>query len=222
MPLARSLYLFPLALACGTLFAQEPSPKSEEKPTVEDGAQSRDKEKEKSSFRHYRHSRRHRHSTFSASVQANAPLRDLKESLDSRTGYGLGLQWTHDHGDWHASRTRLEWNTFPESGPVPAAGTAAYTKTYAKNYILSFDHLFKLNTGTTQAYLVGGLGGARWCIEQTTATSYDSRWTTKLALTGGVGVQFAKRVNLEARYVMSSVGKTFDANTLQASLGFRF
>jgi opacity protein-like surface antigen len=146
------------------------------------------------------------------------PLRDLKESLDQRTGYGLGAQWTHEHGDWHASRTRLEWNTFPESGPVGAAGT----KTYAKNYILSFDHLFKLNTGTTQAYVVGGLGGARWCLEQTTATTYDSRWTTKLAITGGVGVQFANRVNLEARYVVSSVGKTFDANTLQASLGFRF
>ncbi len=218
MPLARSLYLLPLALAWGTLFAQEPTPKPEEKPVIEDGAQSRDKDKEKSSFRHYRHSHRHRHSTFSATVQAVMPLRDLKESLDQRTGYGLGAQWTHEHGDWHASRTRLEWNTFPESGPVGAAGT----KTYAKNYILSFDHLFKLNTGTTQAYVVGGLGGARWCFEQTTATTYDSRWTTKLAITGGVGVQFANRVNLEARYVVSSVGKTFDANTLQASLGFRF
>jgi len=212
------LYLLPLALTWGTLFAQESTPKPMEKPVLEDGAQSRDKDKEKSSFRHYRHSRRHRHSTFTASVQANAPLRDLKKSLDGRTGLGLGAQWTRDHGDWHASRTRLEWNTFPESNPVGATGT----KTYVKNYILSFDHLFKLNTGSTQAYLVGGLGGARWCIEQTTATTYDSRWTTKLAITGGVGVQFAKRVNLEARYVVSSVDKTFDANTLQASLGFRF
>jgi len=96
------------------------------------------------------------------------------------------------------------------------------TKTYAKNYILSFDHLFKLNRGSHQAYVVAGLGGARWGVEQSTGALRSSDWTTKLAITGGVGVQLADRVNLEARYVVSSIGKTFDANTLQASLGWRF
>ena len=84
------------------------------------------------------------------------PLRDLKESLDGRTGYGLGVQWTHDHGDWHASRTRLEWNTFTEG--IAATGT----RTYAKNFILSWDHLFKLNKGQSQAYLVAGVGNIIW------------------------------------------------------------
>jgi hypothetical protein len=164
------------------------------------------------------HCFRHRHSVFGAYVQADFPLRELKEKLDRRTGFGLGMQWTRDRGDWNASRTRLEWNTFAESHPVGALGTT----TYAKNYVLSFDHLFKLNRGAHQMYLVAGMGGARWYLEQNTGALRNSFWTTKLAFTGGLGVQLAERVNLETRYVVSSIGKTFDGNMLQASLGWRF
>jgi hypothetical protein len=211
MPLARSLYLLPLALAGASLAAQEPAPKPAEKAPAGATEQHAEKKRDHARFCHHP-------SVFGAYIQADAPLRDLKENLDRRTGLGLGVQWTHDHGDWNASRTRLEWNTFPEGGPVGAAGT----RTYAKNYILSFDHLFKLNQGWSQAYLVAGLGGARWDVEQTTGAQHASNWTTKLAFTGGVGVQLGGRVNLEARYVVSSVSSTFDANTLQASLGWRF
>ena len=211
MPLARSLYLVPLACAGLALAAQEAPSKPEAKAPVAEP------QREEGDC-HVRFRFRHHHSVFGAYVQADVPLRDLKENLDRRTGLGLGVQWTRDQGDWNASRTRLEWNTFPEGGAVGASGT----RTYAKNVILSFDHLFKLNQGSTQAYLVAGLGGARWDLEQTTAGQRSSLWTTKLALTGGVGVQLGERVNLEARYVVSSVGSTFDANALQASLGWRF
>ena len=215
MPLVRSLYLLPLALAGTLLAAQEPAPKPEAKAPASDSGDSGPRtERERHPFRcHVRF-----HSTFGAYVQADAPLRDLKTNLDRRTGLGLGVQWTHEDGDWNASRTRLEWNTFPEGGPVGSAGT----RTYAKNYVLSFDHLFKLNQGWGQAYLVAGVGGARWDVEQTTGALRTSDWTTKLVFTGGVGVQLGRRVNLEARYAVSSVSSTFDANTLQASLGWRF
>ncbi len=211
MPLARSLYLVPLAFAGAALAAQEAAPRPEAKAPVAEPA------KEDSDC-HVRFRFHHHPSVFGAYVQAVAPLRDLKESLDRRTGLGLGVQWTHDHGDWNASRTRLEWNTFPEGGAVGPQGT----RTYAKNVILSFDHLFKLNQGWSQAYLVAGLGGARWDLEQTTAGQRTSLWTTKLAVTAGAGVQLGRRVNLEVRYVVSSVASTFDANTLQTSLGWRF
>ena len=214
MPLARSLYFLSVAFACASLWAQEPAPKPAEK--APEATETKTECTKQDKHCHIYH--RHYHSKFGAYVQAIAPLRELKTSLDGRTGYGLGVQWTHDHGDWNASRTRLEWNTFPESVPVGLQGT----KTYAKNYTLSFDHLFKLNQGTSRVYLVAGLGGVRWDLEQTTAGVRNSEWTTKLALTGGLGVQIAERVNLEARYVASSVGRTFDANTLQASLGWRF
>jgi len=216
MPLARSLYLLPLTLA---LTAQEPvpAPSPVEKPAE---AKAEDAGKRaKAEFRHSHHRFNFRyHPIFGAFAQAALPLRDLKENLGHRTGFGLGVQWTHEHGDWNASRTRAEWNTFPEGGAVGPLGT----KTYAKNYVVSLDHLFKLNQGRFQTYLVAGLGGARWNMEQTTAGVRTSEWTTKLAITGGVGVQIAERVNLEARYVVSSVESTFDANTLQASLGWRF
>lgn len=211
MPLVRSLYLVPLVCAGLALAAQgAPSAPEDKTPAVAH------REKEEDCPVRFRF--HHSHPAFGAYVQVDTPLRDLKESLDRRTGLGLGVQWTRDHGDWNASRTRLEWNTFPEGGAVGSQGT----RTYAKNYILSFDHLFKLNQGWSQAYLVAGLGGARWDLEQTTAGQRSSLWTTKLAVTAGAGVQLGRRVNLEARYVVSSVGSTFDANTLQASLGWRF
>lgn len=209
MPLARLLYLLPLAISCGALMAQEtPKPKEEKAPAATSEVQP---EKEWR-FRH------HHHSDFSVSVQADEPLRDLKEQLDRRTGFGLGVQWTHDHGDWNASRTRLEWNTFPEGEAVGPLGT----RTYAKNYSLNFDHLFKLNRGPHQAYVVAGLGAIRWHLEQSAGTLRTSDWTTKLGVTGGIGVQIGQRVNLEARYVASSVNKTFDANVMQVSLGWHF
>lgn len=233
MPLARALHLLPLGFLCASLAGQESTPKPAGNPAdqkTETAAPQRvetppTKTKVDASCANQvcnsRHRRFHRghfghHSTFGAYAQGVMPLRDLREDLDKRTGYGLGVQWTHDHGDWHASRTRLEWNTFPEGG------SAAGPRTYAKNYVLSWDHLFKLNQGRSQAYLVAGIGGSRWYLEQTTAGLRDARWTTKLAITGGAGLQVAARVNLEARYVVGSINQTFDANTLQMSLGWRF
>ncbi len=213
MPLAGRLSLLPLALACAALSAQETAPKPAEPAPA--AASEKALDPAKAETKEYRC---HHHSVFGVYAQADLPLRELKESLDRRTGMGLGVSWTHDHGEWNASRTRLEWNTFPEGGPVGPTGT----RTYAKNYLLSFDHLFKLNQGWSQAYLVAGVGGARWDVEQTAAGVRTSDWTTKLAFTAGAGVQFGGRVNLEARYLISSVSSTFDANTLQASLGWRF
>ncbi len=216
MPLVRSLSLLPLGLLCASLAAQDSTPKPAEKPAESKVEAPSGKQEIESREKRHHYVHLGQHSTFGAYAQGVMPLRDLKESLDSRTGFGLGVQWTHDHGDWHTSRTRLEWNTFPESNSL------AGTKTYAKNYILSWDHLFKLNQGTSQAYLVAGVGGARWYFEQKAGGLQDARWTTKPAITGGVGVQLARRVNLEARYVVSSIDRTFDANTLQMSLGWRF
>jgi hypothetical protein len=192
MPLAGRLYLLPLALACATLAADEPKDTKDKEP------------------------RPRACSTFGASVQVDLPLRDLGTELDHRMGFGLGLQWTHEHGPHHASRTRLEFNVFPEGNPV------AGVKTYAKNVLLSFDHLFRLGEGPRGVYLVAGLGGVRWVLDQTMGPVEDRLQTTKLAVTGGVGVQLTERVALEARYVAGGIQKTFDANTVQASLGWRF
>jgi opacity protein-like surface antigen len=191
MPLHRGLYLLPLALASLTLVAGEDAEKA---PAPK------------------------RCNAFGLSIQADLPLRDLKDDLDHRTGFGLGLQWTHDHGAFHASRTRFEWNTFPEGHPVGPLGTTSY----AKNLVLSFDHLFRLNEGPTSAYLVGGLGGVRWSLDQSSPVTSTSLQTTKLAVTAGVGVQVARQLTLEGRYVFSGIQKTFDANTVQLSAAWRF
>ena len=191
MPLSRGLYLLPLAFGSLSLVAGE-------------DAEMTPKPK--------------RCDAFGLSVQIDQPLRDLQDSLDHRTGYGLGLQWTHDHSDYHASRTRFEWNVFPEGHPVGPTATT----TYAKNLMLSFDHLFRLNEGPTGMYLVGGLGGVRWTLDQKTPTASEDLTTTKLAVTAGVGAQFSRHLTLEGRYVFSGIRKTFDSNTAQVSAAWRF
>jgi opacity protein-like surface antigen len=192
MPLHRGLYLLPIAFVSLGLAAGEGIEKAPKKDV--------------------------RCDSFGLSIQADLPLRELKDSLDRRVGYGLGLQWTHDHGAYHASRTRFEWNTFPEGHAVGALGTT----TYAKNLVLSFDHLFHLGEGPTNAYLVGGLGGVRWTLNQNSPGLSTDLTTTKLAVTAGAGLQVAKQLTLEGRYMFSGIQKTFDSNTVQVSLGWRF
>lgn len=213
MPLGPRLYLLPLALGCLALQADEPASTKVEKQNT-DAA----KVEAKADSADHDCCRSCGHHSFGATVQVNGPLRDLKTQMDGRVGYGLGVQWIHDHGDWHASRTRLEYNVFAEG---PAVGDAA-VKTYSKNYVLGWDHLFKLNPGPSHAYLVAGLGGIRWVQDFSSPAGSSSFQTTKLQVTGGVGVRIVENVNLEARYVMSGIQKTFDANMVQASLGWRF
>jgi len=198
MAVARPLYILPLLVLASLPLAAD-----------EEG-----KEKDKTCHHHSCQW----HSDFGAYVQVNAPLKELKTALDQRTGFGIGVQWTHAHGDYNASRTRLEYNVFPEGRPVGEAGT----RTYAKSYLMSFDHLFRMNSGPTNVYLVAGMGGVRWVMDQTTANQTHSLHTTKLALAGGIGFQFQNRIHLETRYVVSGVSKTFDSNMVQASMGWRF
>lgn len=192
MPLHRGLFLVPLAFACLGLAAGDDTEKAPKKEM--------------------------RCDSFGLSVQVDSPMRELKDSLDRRMGYGLGLQWTHDHGAFHASRTRLDFNVFPEGNPVGTAGTT----TYAKNMVFSFDHLFRLNEGPTGMYIVGGLGGVRWSLDQHTATYSSNLTTTKLAVTAGVGLQVSRQFTVEGRYMFSGIQKTFDSNTAQVSAAWRF
>lgn len=192
MPLAPRLCLLPLILGGALLSAADGEPKDTPK-----ASPSR---------------------TFGATIQADFPLRDLKDDLDRRTGFGAGLQWTQERANRHVSRTRIEFNVFPEGGPVGGTGT----KTYAKDYLLSYDHLFPLGTGARRAYLVAGAGGVHWILEQSQGPIRSTVRTTKLAFTGGLGLQLSERVNLEARYQFSGIQKTFDANLVQLSLGWRF
>lgn len=148
-------------------------------------------------------------------VQTVQPLHDLKQRLDGRSGYGIGVQWLREHSDRRASRTRLEWNTFAEGSP------AQDPHTYVKNYGLGWDHLTSLNPGRRHGYLVTGIGVSRWLVERGSPNGVDARWSTKLSLTGGLGFRLAEGMNLEARYVITSLDRTFDANSLVLSLGWR-
>lgn len=159
----------------------------------------------------------HRHA-FGGSVQVLAPLKDLKTALDERTGLGIGLQWIHEgRGRW-ASRTRLEWNVFPEGNPVGPLGV----ETSVKQYLLSFDRLYRLGGEPRSIYLLGGVGATRWFVDQQAAGLNGSFHTTKLAVTGGAGWRFSHAFALEARYAVSGIDRAMDANTAQVSFNWRF
>ncbi len=161
----------------------------------------------------------HHKSEFAWQVQANFPSKDLGRALDSRTGLGLGMQWTRDRGHGITNRTRLEWNVFPEGNPV---GTDAI-KTKASNYVLSFDRLYHFSGEDRGVYILGGLGAVRWFLDRTPVDGpRASSHTTKLAVTAGAGFRFNHAVAAEARYMVSTIDRTYDGNVLQASVSMRF
>lgn len=164
----------------------------------------------------YHHTHRH---SFGGYVQGILPTNDLSTALDGQPGVGIGLEWIHRHrGPW-SSRTRFEWNTFPEGNPVDPG----QVRTSAMQYLLSFDRFFHFGEGLHTPYLVGGLGGTRWFIEQHSPEGLLlNDHTTKLAVTGGVGMRISNYFALEARYVTSGIKKSFDSNTAQLALSWRF
>jgi hypothetical protein len=158
-------------------------------------------------------------SEFAWQVQVDAPVQGLGRALDQRTGLGLGVQWTRDRTNGITSRTRLEWNTFPQGNPVGAAGL----QTRASNYVLSFDRLYHFGGGAKGVYVLGGLGAVRWFLDETPAGGpTHSFHTTKLAVTGGAGYRFNHAVAAELRYFVSSVNEAYDGSAAQAAFSMRF
>ena len=161
----------------------------------------------------------HHHSDFAWQAQLDTPVTALGRAMDNRNGAGLGMQWTTYHSHGGATRTRLEWNVFPEGNAVGAAAV----KTKASNYILSFDHLYFLSGQETGVYVMGGLGVVRWFTEQTVGTlPAAATHTTKLAVSAGLGLWFNRAWSAEARYLVSSMDRPYDGNVVQTSLSVRF
>lgn len=158
-------------------------------------------------------------SAFAWQVQVDEPVKDLGRELDNRTGLGLGMQWTRDRANGVTNRTRLEWNVFPQGNAVGTAGL----QTQASNYLLSFDRLYHFSGEAKGFYVLGGLGAVRWFMEQSAGGAATADFhTTKLAVTGGAGYRFNRAVAVEARYLVSTVDRTFDGNVLQGAFSMRF
>ncbi len=206
-----------LASAMPLLQAQDrPEPPSEKvEKTDEAGCESKGHRDKSGSACKRRYSKSWK-ADFGASFQTLQAQKEMKDFLSDETGYGVGLQWWHERGGSRISRTRFEWNVFPEGTQQDGS------KGKAKQYLIGWDHLIKLNQGPNHAYVLAGLGGVRWCLEDTRTEGRHKQQTTKLHFTGGLGVRVANSVALEARYVVSSINKTFDGNTTQFSLSWCF
>lgn len=162
-------------------------------------------------------SRAHEHA-FGGAVQVLIPTKELGTALDDRTGLGMGLQWLHEGESPWSSRTRLEWNVFPQSRPVGPSGI----ETSVQQYLLGFDRLYRLGTSPQSLYLLGGVAATRWFVEEEGPGMHHRFHTTKLTVTGGLGWRFSKAFALEGRYTLSRITNAQEANTAQLSLNWRF
>lgn len=151
-----------------------------------------------------------------AQFTLNEPTHALGTALDHDLGYGLGVHWSHGRGDHYTHRTRFDWNVWGQ-GPVVNG-----VKTQASNYTLAFDHLYRFENQEHGFYVFGGLGAIRWFMEEGAGNFSHRFHTTKLAVTAGSGYQFNRHMGLEVRYQLSSIRDTFDANTVQTAVLFRF
>ena len=176
----------------------------------------KDKDKEKCCCRWHWHSDA---GAFAWQAQLDSPVKGLGQSLDQRTGLGLGAQWNHDHEDGHVSRTRIEWNVFPQG---PGVGPAE-VQTKASNYLLSFDRLYHFSGSAKGPYILAGLGAVRWFVDQAVSPGQTRSFhATKLAVTAGAGYRFNPSFSAEARYLLSSLDQSFDGSMVQVGLNMRF
>ena len=145
----------------------------------------------------------------------NIPTNDLSNFVDSKPGPGIGLHCTFDMWDGHMLRPRLDYSAWPEV-------TLTNIKQNASSLSLGGDYLFFFAGKPERLYVTVGASAIRWSLEQQDTLSDTSRNTTKLGISAGVGYQWNATIGTELRWVHSSVSKSFQADSLQGGVTFRF
>lgn len=153
---------------------------------------------------------------FGMQAAVNAPLGDLKDFVDSKPGFGVGVHGTFDLGYGHMIRPRADFNVYPQAN-------FSGIKNNASNFGLGADYLYFLAGKPERLYLTGGLSAVRWSFSNDVpGFGKVSNNTTKLGIALGVGYQWNRTVGTEGRYTTSKVGENFTANALQAGVTIRF
>ena len=159
-------------------------------------------------------------------LHVNLPGGDLKTSVDSQPGAGLGAHVTFDLGKGHVIRPRFD-AVFFSGAFLPGF------KTKATDLSLGADYLY-FPGGTPQGfYLMGGLGLHRWTVDTTIPAigSYPAfsgtKTSTRFGYSGGLGYNFNRSFGAELRLVNTKYSSGIPAwdrtaNNGQASVMFRF
>jgi len=145
----------------------------------------------------------------------NAPLGDLKDFVDSKPGFSVGVLGTFDLGAGNMLRPRLDYTSYPNAN-------LANLRNEASNVALGCDYLYFFAQRPEAFYLLGGLSAVRWSFSTDAGFGKVSTDTTKVGLTLGGGYQWNRTVGTELRYTTSRIDSGFTANALQGGVTIRF
>ncbi|HJW33904.1 MAG TPA: outer membrane beta-barrel protein [Holophagaceae bacterium] len=149
-------------------------------------------------------------------AQANLPMGDLKDAVDSKVGIGVGVHAQFSLGNGMAIRARGDFNTWPETDVFPA-------KNKVSNLNLGGDFLFYVEgKDTTGVYFLGGLSMVRWSYEVKVAGVKHNYDSTHLGLSVGLGYQWNTTFGTEARYAHSSLGSGLNGDTFSVGATLKF
>lgn len=168
------------------------------------------------------------------------PEGDLKQGVDSKQGFTLGVHCTFDLGNGFAVRPRLDHVRFPSwkrSSSYSSFGTSYWTNssTQFSHTAIGVDGLVYPAESQKAFYLLGGISYIAWKGEydssygmsgtggNTNIRESDSRTWNKPGISFGVGYLIGNRGFLEARYTLSKIGDDdSSANLVVLGAGFRF
>jgi opacity protein-like surface antigen len=150
-------------------------------------------------------------------AQANIPMGDLKDIVDSKVGIGAGLHAQFSLGNGMAIRARGDYNTWPDA-EFPAVTNKV------SNLSLGGDFLYFVDgKDTSGVFFAGGLSAVKWSYEtKDPVLGNHSHDTTKLGLALGLGYQFNRSFGTEARYLHSSMGNGLTADSLSLGATLKF
>lgn len=153
----------------------------------------------------------------------NLPQSDLKDAVDSKVGFSIGVQATFDLRGGHMLRPRYDYTWFPEYKET-FAGDSFSTKFTRTS--LGVDYLYFVDGKPQGFYVTAGIAAVQWAVEVNFSLSglgsgSNSQTTNKLALAAGVGYQFNRTVGADLRYIKGKAWEG-DVDMIQAGVNVRF
>ncbi|HJV91467.1 MAG TPA: outer membrane beta-barrel protein [Holophagaceae bacterium] len=149
-------------------------------------------------------------------AQANLPMGDLKDAVDSKVGVGGGVHAQFYLQDGMAIRARGDFNTWSETDVLTVTNKVS-------NLTLGGDFLYYVEgKDSSGVYFLGGLSMVRWSYEATEGGVKHNYDSTHLGVSVGLGYQWNKTFGTEARFVHSSLGNGFNGDTLSVGATLKF
>ena len=123
--------------------------------------------------------------SFGAQLQLNLPQGSLKETADSRYGFGVGIHWLAELDSKSQLRPRLDYDVYPDFKLVEIHSSLASASA-------GCDYLYFPAESAQGFFLSGGMAMVRWYAD-------GASNVTRPGLAIGAGIQSGSAYGFEAR-----------------------